>query len=154
MNKVILMGRLARDPDVRSTQSGRTYARMTIAVDRRMSRNAAPGQQTADFINLVAWEQRAEFAGNYLHKGTKIVVEGRLQARSYDAQDGTKRYVTEVVVDNIEFAESKKSDTSASYGGGQSYGGAQSYGAPQSAQMPGGSAGGLGDSVSDDDIPF
>lgn len=113
MNKVILMGRLTKEPDVRSTQSGRTVASMSIAVDRRMSKEAAANaQQTADFINLVAWGQRAEFARNYLHKGTKIVVEGRLQSRSYEAQDGSKRYVTEVNVDDIEFAESKRNATS------------------------------------------
>ena len=105
MNKVILMGRLARDPDVRTTQGGRQVARMTIAVDRRISRaNAQPGQQTADFISLVAWERTAEFAGHYLSKGSQILVEGRIQSRSYEAQDGTKRYVTEVNVDHIEFA--------------------------------------------------
>ncbi len=105
MNKVILMGRLARDPDVRTTQSGRQVARMTIAVDRRISRaNAQSGQQTVDFINLVAWERTAEFANHYLNKGSQILVEGRIQTRSYEAQDGSKRYVTEVVVEHIEFA--------------------------------------------------
>ena len=105
MNKVILMGRLARDPDVRTTQSGRQVARMTIAVDRRISRaNVQPGQPTADFINLVACERTAEFAGHYLNKGSQILVEGRIQTRSYEGQDGTKRYSTEVNVDHIEFA--------------------------------------------------
>ena len=105
MNKVILMGRLARDPDVRTTQSGRQVARMTIAVDRRISRaNVQPGQPTADFINLVAWERTAEFAGHYLNKGSQILVEGRIQTRSYEAQDGSKRYATEVIVERIEFA--------------------------------------------------
>ncbi len=108
MNTVILMGRLARDPDVRQTTTGKNVARMTIAVDRRMSRNAAEGQQSADFLSLVAWERLADFASKYLRKGTKILVEGRLQSRSYDGQDGQKRYVTEVNVFNIEFAESKK----------------------------------------------
>lgn len=150
MNKVILMGRLTRDPEVRSTQTGKSVARMSIAVDRRVSRNAAPGQQTADFINLVAWERLAEFAGNYLHKGSKILVEGRMQSRSYEGQDGVKRYVTEVVLDNIEFAESKSHDSSNSFGGGFGQ-----TGAPQGA--PAQSMGGpnsFGDDVSDDDIPF
>ena len=92
MNKVILMGRLARDPELRTTQSGRQMARMTIAVDRRISRvNAQPGQQTADFISLVAWERTAEFAEKYLNKGSQILIEGRIQTGSYEAQDGTKR---------------------------------------------------------------
>lgn len=103
MNKVILMGRLARDPDVRTTQSGRQVARMTIAVDRRISRaNVQPGQPTADFINLVAWERTAEFANHYLNKGSQILVEGRIQTRSYEAQDGSKRYVTEIIAENVE----------------------------------------------------
>lgn len=107
MNKVILMGRLAKDADVRTTQSGKAVARMTIAVDRRISKDAPPNTPRADFLNLVAWGKLAEFCQNYMHKGTKILVEGRLQSRSYEAQDGSKRYVTEVNVTDIEFAESK-----------------------------------------------
>ena len=113
MNKVILMGRLARDPDVRTTQGGKTVARMTLAVDRRKS---ADGQQDADFLALIAWEKIADIAANYLHKGSKILVEGRLQSRSYDAQDGTKRYVTEVVLSNLEFCESRKQETAGPAG--------------------------------------
>ena len=108
MNKVILMGRLTRDPDVRTTQSGKSVAQMTLAVDRR---RGADGQQEADFLSLVAWEKLADIAGQYLHKGSKILVEGRLQSRSYDAQDGSKRYITEVVVSNLEFCESRKQET-------------------------------------------
>lgn len=108
MNKVILMGRLARDPDVRTTQGGKSVAQMTLAVDRR---RGADGQQEADFLSLVAWEKLADIAGQYLYKGSKILVEGRLQSRSYEAQDGTKRYVTEVVLSNIEFCESRKQET-------------------------------------------
>ncbi len=145
MNKVILMGRLARDPDVRTTQSGKSVARMTIAVDRRMSRNADSNQPSADFLNLVAWERLAEFSGNYLHKGSKILVEGRLQSRSYEAQDGTKRYVTEVNVSDIEFCESKS----------HADGGDFSAPAPMDALAPAAPpSGGFGGPVKDDDIPF
>ena len=105
MNKVILMGRLARDPDVRTTQGGKSVAQMTLAVDRR---RGADGKQEADFLSIVAWEKLADIAGQYLHKGLKILAEGRLQSRSYEAQDGSKRYVTEVVLSNIEFCESRK----------------------------------------------
>lgn len=116
MNKVILMGRLTRDPEIRQTQSQKTVAGMSIAVDRRLSREAAAtARQTADFINLVAWDKLAEFARNWLHKGTKVVVEGRLTSRSYEAQDGSKRYVTEVVVENIEFAESKRAASESGF---------------------------------------
>lgn len=145
MNKVILMGRLARDPDVRTTQSGKSVARMTIAVDRRMSRNADSGQATADFLNLVAWERLAEFAGNYLHKGSKILVEGRLQSRSYEAQDGSKRYVTEVNVSDIEFCESK------SHAEGGDFAAPAPMDGPAPAASP---VGGFGGPVKDDDIPF
>lgn len=107
-NKVILMGRLAKDVDVRQTPSGKTVARFTLAVDRRQGKNTQ-GQQTADFLNIVAWERLADFCSNYLRKGTKILLEGQLQSRSYEAQDGSKRYVTEVVARDIEFAESKGS---------------------------------------------
>ena len=108
MNKVILMGRLARDPDVRTTQSGMKVARMTIAVDRRISRaKAQPGQQTADFIGLVAWDRTADFADQFLGKGRQILVEGRIQTGSYEAQDGTKRYTTDVIAERIEFADSR-----------------------------------------------
>jgi single-strand DNA-binding protein len=108
MNRVILVGRLARDPEVRYTQSGIAVASMVIAVDRRFSRKAQEsGQQTADFINLVAWRQLAEICGNNLAKGRRIGIEGRLQTRSYEAKDGTKRYVTEVVVDELEFLDAK-----------------------------------------------
>ena len=113
MNKVILMGRLTRDPDVRTTQGGKSVARMTLAVDRRKS---ADGQQEADFLALIAWEKIADIAANYLHKGSKILVEGRLQSRSYDAQDGSKRYVTEVIVSNLEFCESRKQEAAGPAG--------------------------------------
>ena len=91
MNKVILAGRLARDPEVRYTQSGKAVATLTLAVSRRFSRNASDQQPTADFIPIVAWEKLAEICGNNLIKGSQILVEGRLQLRSYDAQDGSKR---------------------------------------------------------------
>lgn len=107
MNKVILMGRLARDPDIRKTQGGKSVAQMTIAVDRR---GGANGQPEVDFLSLIAWEKLADITGQYLHKGSKILVEGRLQSRSYEAKDGSKRYVTEVVLSNLEFCESKKQE--------------------------------------------
>ena len=106
MNKVVLMGRLTRDPDVRYSQ-GETplaIARYTLAVDRRFKRN---GEQDADFINCVAFGRTAEFAEKYLKQGTKMVVSGRIQTGSYTNRDGVKVYTTEVVVENQEFAESK-----------------------------------------------
>lgn len=110
MNKVILLGHLARDPEIATTGTGKTYARMAIAVNRRFSNKNTQGGQTVDFIPLVCWEHLADFAGKYLKKGIKILVTGRLQVRSYEAQDGTKRTISEVVVAEIEFAESKRQD--------------------------------------------
>ena len=121
MNKVILMGRLTRDPDVRYSQSGLAIARYTLAVDRRFVRSNEGGdQQTADFISCVVFGKGAEFAEKYLHQGIKIVVTGRIQTGSYTNRDGQKVYTTDVVVEDQEFAESKSvSDGNrAGYGGG------------------------------------
>lgn len=105
MNKVILIGRLVKDPEIRYTQSGKGVASFVLAVDRRFSKE---GQQTADFIPIVAWNKLAEIIGNNLTKGRRISVEGRMQVRNYDTQDGTKRYVTEVIADEVEFLDSKR----------------------------------------------
>ncbi|QNM04357.1 single-stranded DNA-binding protein [Qiania dongpingensis] len=110
MNKVILMGRLTRDPDIRYSQGEKAMAiaRYTLAVDRRFSRSGGDGNdQTADFISCVAFGRSAEFAEKYLHQGTRIVVTGRIQTGSYTNRDGQKVYTTDVVVEDQEFAESK-----------------------------------------------
>lgn len=109
MNKVVLMGRLTREPDVRYSQGENpmAIARYTLAVDRRFRRDN--DQQTADFISCVAFGRNGEFAEKYLHQGTKIVAEGRIQTGSYTNKEGNKVYTTEVVVENQEFAESKAS---------------------------------------------
>ena len=116
MNKVILMGRLTRDPEVRYSQGEQAtaVARYTLAVDRRFRRDA--DQQTADFIGCVAFGKLGEFAERYLRKGTKVVVSGRIQTGSYTNRDGQKVYTTDVVVEECEFAESKNA-------GGESSGG-------------------------------
>lgn len=105
MNKVILIGRLVADPEIRYTQSGKAVASYRLAVDRPFKQD---GQQEADFINCVAWGKTGEFAGNYLRKGTKIAVEGRIQTGSYE-KDGVKHYTTDIVVDRHEFCESRSS---------------------------------------------
>ena len=109
MNKVILMGRLTRDPDIRYTQSNSTQeqtciARYSLAVNRRFNRD---GEQKADFISCVAFGHQAEFTEKYLRKGTKIALTGRIQTGSYTNRDGQKVYTTDVVVEEQEFAESK-----------------------------------------------
>ena len=108
MNKVILMGRLTRDPEVRYSQgeSANAVARYTLAVDRRFKRD---GDATADFINCVSFGRAAEFAEKYLRQGVKIAVTGRIQTGSYTNKDGNRVYTTDVVVEEQEFAESKKS---------------------------------------------
>ncbi len=116
MNKVILMGRLTRDPEVRYSQGEQAtaVARYTLAVDRRFRRDN--DQQSADFINCVAFGRSGEFAEKYFHKGIKIVVTGRIQTGSYTNQEGQKVYTTDVVVEDQEFAESKAASEQA--GGG------------------------------------
>ena len=111
MNKVILMGRLTRDPEVRYSQGENSLAiaRYTLAVDRRFNRNQ--DEQSADFISCVAFGKSAEFAEKYLRKGTKLCVEGRIQTGSYTNKDGQKVFTTEVVVENSEFAESKNNSS-------------------------------------------
>ncbi|GBG56783.1 single-stranded DNA-binding protein [bacterium BFN5] len=105
MNKVILVGRLSQDPEVRYTQNGKAVASFSIAVNRF---TGSGQKEAADFIPIVAWEKLAEICGNNLTKGRRVLVEGRLQIRSYEATDGQKRRVAEVVAQNIEFLDSKQ----------------------------------------------
>ena len=144
MNKVILMGRLTRDPDVRTGagDGSMTIARYTIAVDRRRSTNAGSNEQTADFISCVAFGKSAEFAERYFKKGIKIAITGRIQTGSYTKQDGTKVYTTDVVVEEQEFAESKAA--------GENY---TSAARPETATA-GGDFINVPDSVSDEGLPF
>ena len=113
MNKVIMMGRLTRDPEIRYSQNGdqMCIARYTLAVDRRFNRN---GDQNADFIGCVAFGKSAEFAEKYLKQGTKIAITGRIQTGSYTNKDGNKVYTTDVVVEEQEFCESKNANNSNS----------------------------------------
>ena len=118
MNKVILMGRLTRDPDIRYSQgeNSTAVARYTLAVDRRFRRD---GEQTADFISCVAFGRSAEFAEKYFHQGIKIAVTGRIQTGSYTNRDGVKVYTTDIIVEDQEFAESKNAggENAGSMGG-------------------------------------
>lgn len=114
MNHVTLMGRLVREPEIRRTtgENAMVIARYTLAVDRRFKRD---GDQTADFIGCVVFGRGAEFAEKYLHKGTKIVVSGRIQTGNYINKDGQKVYTTDVVVEEQEFAESKSASGGAGF---------------------------------------
>ena len=102
MNHVTLIGRLTKDPEVRYTQSGTPVGTFTLAVDRRVQKDKP---KEADFIPCVVWNKTAEVAGNYCKKGKQVAVNGRIQVRSYDAKDGSKRYVTEVIVNDLELLE-------------------------------------------------
>mgnify|MGYP000884724105 FL=1 len=144
MNKVILMGRLTRDPDVRYSDQSSAVARFTLAVDRRFKRDG--DQQTADFISCVAFGKTGEFIERYCHQGTKLVVEGRIQTGSYTNRDGNKVYTTDVVAENVEFAESKAAA-------------ANNEGGYQAARPEPSSASGDGfmnipDGVEDEGLPF
>lgn len=112
MNRVILMGRLTRDPDVRYTQGEKSMAiaRYTLAVDRRGKKERDQDQQAADFINCVAFDREAEFAETYFHQGMRVLVSGRLQTGSYVNKEGKKVYTTEVILTDQEFADSKGSN--------------------------------------------
>lgn len=105
MNKAILIGRLTRDPEMRTTTAGIASTSFTVAISRTYTNQN--GEREADFINCVAWRKQAENIAKYCKKGSQVAVEGRIQTRSYDAQDGTKRYVTEVVADNVTFLGTK-----------------------------------------------
>jgi single-strand DNA-binding protein len=108
MNKAIIIGRLTRDPEMRTTTSGVNTTTFTVAVSRNYT--GANGERETDFLNCVAWRKQAENIAKYCTKGSQVAVEGRIQTRSYDAQDGTKRYVTEIIADNVTFLGGKGSN--------------------------------------------
>ena len=114
INRVVLVGRLTRDVEVRKTTNGLSVASFTVACDRRQRRDAQ-NQQSADFISCVAWRQTADFLGQYARKGALVGVEGRIQTRNYDGQDGRKVYVTEVLCDTVQLLESKSQSQNRDY---------------------------------------
>ncbi len=141
LNKVILMGRFTRDPELRSTPQGISTCSFSIAVDRNFVR---PGEERkADFINCVAWRQTAEFISKYFKKGSMVALEGSIQTRSWDDQDGKKRYATDVVVNQVYFAESKRDAQSVM--GGDDFASAGDFGSLPEPISPMGT---------DDDLPF
>ena len=150
MNKVILMGRLTRDPEVRyASGDNLAITRYTLAVDRRFHRD---GEATADFINCVTFGRAAEFAEKYLRQGTKIVVSGRIQTGSYTNRDGHKIYTTEIVVEEQEFAESKAA-ASENAGGGYQQAGAAAPTRPEPTQAAGDGFMNIPDAI-EEELPF
>ena len=109
MNRTVLVGRLTKDPDLRYTANGTAVAQFTLAVNRTFTNQQ--GEREADFINIVVWKKAAENAANYLKKGSLAGVDGRIQTRNYDGQDGKRVYVTEVVADSVQFLEPKNQNT-------------------------------------------
>lgn len=118
MNKVILMGRLTKDPDVRYTQNGKVVCQFTLAVDRPFK--GPDGNKETDFIPVVVWGKIAELSGNSLQKGHRAIIEGRLQIRSYEANDGSKRWVSEIIANSVEFVEKKEQTAYGSAPSGRS----------------------------------
>ena len=151
LNKVVLCGRLTADPELRQTQSGIPVVTFTLAVNRRFqsrSNDAAGGQQ-ADFISLVAWRQTAEFISKYFKKGSALCVTGSIQTRSWQDQQGQRRYATEVVVDEAMFVDSRNETGAA---GGYT---PDAYGAPApSFATPDAGAPNFEELKADDDLPF
>lgn len=145
MNKIILMGRLTRDPDIRTAtaENTMTIARYTLAVDRR-TRKTDTGEPTADFISCVAFGKAAEFAEKYFHQGMRVLITGRIQTGSYTNKDGQKVYTTDVIIDEQEFADSKAAGQVNSTG----------TEASQADSMPGDGFMNLPVGVEDDGIPF
>ncbi|WP_282938660.1 single-stranded DNA-binding protein [Paenibacillus sp. RC67] len=162
LNRVILIGRLTRDPELRYTPSGVAVTTFTLAVDRPFTNQQR--EREADFISVVTWRQLAETCANYLRKGRLAAVEGRLQVRNYDNNEGRRVYVTEVIADNVRFLESSNSGANREEGmGGGGYSqGQQGQGQSQSQQRYGGPRDnqdpfqddGKPIDISDDDLPF
>ena len=142
MNKAILIGNLTKDPEVRTTPNGVTVCTFSIAVNRRGTNQA--GERVADFFNIVAWRQLGELCGKYLAKGRKVSVIGEIQNRSYDAKDGSKRYITEIVADEVEFLTPKGQDSGSGNGGYE-----RTYERQAAPQAPEGFT-----EIDDDQLPF
>jgi single-strand DNA-binding protein len=147
MNRVVLVGRLTKDPELRFTPNGVAVATFTLAVNRSFTN--AQGEREADFINIVVWRKSAENAANFLKKGSLAGVDGRIQTRSYEGQDGKRVYVTEVLAESVQFLEPKSASN-------QSEGSASSQTSTQQNTTPSTSpfAGGTEIDISDDDLPF
>ena len=148
LNKVILGGRVVADPELKQTPSGVSVVRIRIAVNRRFSsRNAEQNEPQADFFDIVAWRQTAEFVAKYFRKGSSICVVGSIQTRTWQDQQGQKRYATEIVADEVNFVDSRGEN-----GGAPSYT-PDAYSAPAYSSNPG-SAPNFEDHNTDDDLPF
>ena len=150
MNRVLLVGRLTKDPDLRYTPSGVAVTTFTLAVNRAFKQD---GGQEADFINIVVWRKPAENAANFLKKGSLAGVDGRLQTRNYDGQDGKRVYVTEVVAESIQFLDSKSSNSGGNTNTSRSQNNANTNDYTKVDDDPFANSGQTID-ISSDDLPF
>lgn len=153
LNRIIIMGRLVRDPELRTTQSGIAVTSFTLAVDRDF-KSRDSGEKSTDFIDVVAWRQTAEFVCKYFSKGRMAIAEGRLQIREWKDRDGNNRRTAEVVADNVYFGDSKRDSAGESGYGAPSYGGG-GYSAPTAYGTPAGEPSGFAEiDDQDGDLPF
>ena len=161
MNKVFLIGRLTRDPELRYTGSNTAVATFSLAVNRNFTNQS--GEREADFINIVVWRKQAENVKNYLQQGSQVAIDGRIQTRSYDDQNGQKRYVTEVVADNVEFLGSRNSSNNSNNNNASTNSGAEptpyDFGPasePKGTDVDSNPFADFGSSIeiSDDELPF
>lgn len=163
VNKCILVGRLGKDPELRYTQSGTAVASFSLATDERYKDREGNQQNKTEWHNIVAWRQLAEICGKFLHKGKQVYIEGKIQTRSYDDRDGNKRYITEIVADQMQMLGARdeqqggggQPQQGGGYGGGQPQQGGYGGGQPQGGQAPK-QGGGFNEPVfnEDDEIPF
>ncbi len=159
VNKVILVGNLGKDPELRYTPSGAAVANFTIATTERFRDRDGQTQEKTEWHNIVAWRQLAEICGKYLHKGKQVYIEGKIQTRSYDDRDGNKRYITEIVADQMQMLGRANEEGGGGGGYGQRNGGAPRSGGRSSQPAPSGGAPAYEDFADppfnpDDDIPF
>ena len=140
MNKVVLIGNLTKDPELTTTANGVNFCRFTIAVSRNFS--SSDGEREADFLPIIAWRAQADNCYKYLKKGSKVAVVGSVQTRNYEASDGTRRYVTEIVAENVEFISTKNSNSDNGEDDGQK------------AQTPKEDVASKFEPIDDDNLPF
>lgn len=151
MNKVVLIGNLVRDPEVRATQSGISVCNFTVAVNRRFKKEN--GEQETDFLNVIAWRQLAELCGKYLAKGRKVAVTGSIQTRTYEAKDGSKRTAWDIVADEVEFLSPQNQQSSTQSAPGAYTTAASKDSGTAYAPQPHNDFGGF-TQVDDEELPF
>jgi len=152
LNKAMIIGNLGRDPEMRYTPSGQAVTQFTVAVNRNYKDSQGERQEETEWFRVVAWGQQAEFAAEYLRKGAKVYVEGRLQTRQWEGQDGQKRYTTELVANTIQNLERRPRDDAGDMGGGFEGGRSPRPSRPASGDQ--GSGGGQQEPETYDDLPF